>query len=173
MATREALLLYLSSLDKKTYYDILGCTPDATSHAVKEAFHAFSLRYHPDRFVDSSKEVIAIASEIFKRGVEAYGCLSRRNARASYDRALGRGKIRLDAWLPSTPPPPPPVRTLEMIARTPPAKKLAAKAERLISIGKLEGARVELVGACQCEPDNEELAERLRFLYEALALEPP
>jgi hypothetical protein len=60
-----------------------------------------------------------------------------------------------------------------MIARTPSAKKLATKADRLISIGELESARVQLVSACQCEPDNEELAERLRFLYEALALEPP
>jgi hypothetical protein len=31
---------------------------------------------------------------------------------------------------------------------------------------------VQLVTACQCEPDNEELAERLQILYEALALEP-
>jgi hypothetical protein len=27
------------------------------------------------------------------------------------------------------------------------------------------------VSACQCEPDNPELAERLEFLYEAMALE--
>jgi hypothetical protein len=32
---------------------------------------------------------------------------------------------------------------------------------------------VQLVGACQCEPYNEELVERLQILYEALALEPP
>jgi curved DNA-binding protein CbpA len=173
MATKEALLLYLSSLDKKTYYDILGCIPDATPPVIKGAFHAFSLLYHPDRFVDSPQEVAAIATEIYKRGVEAYGCLSRPEARARYNHSLGRGKIRLDARRPSTPRPPPPVRTLEMIARTPSAKKHATKADRLISIGELESARVQLVSACQCEPDNEELSERLRFLYEALALEPP
>jgi curved DNA-binding protein CbpA len=173
MATEDALLLYLSSLDRKTYYAILGCAKDASPSAIKAAFHAFSLLYHPDRYVDSTKEVGALASEIYKRGVEAYRCLSRPDVRARYDRSLARGKIRLDASLPSTPRPPPPIRTLEMIARTAEAKKRADKADRLLSIGKLESARVELVGACQCEPDNDELAERLRLLYEALALEPP
>jgi curved DNA-binding protein CbpA len=171
MAAKEALLLYLSSLDKKTYYDILGSVQDASPAAIKAGFHSFSLLYHPDRFVDSSKEIGELASEIYKRGVEAYRCLSRRDTRARYDRSLARGKIRLDAWLPSTPPPMAPVRTLETIARTLPAKKFAGKADRLLSVGRLDDARLELVGACQCEPDNEELAERLRFLYEALALE--
>jgi curved DNA-binding protein CbpA len=172
MATQEALQLYLSSLDKRTYYDILRVGRDATTAAIKAAFHAFSLQYHPDRFVDSSAEVGAVASEVYKRGVEAYRCLSQRQTRERYDRALARGKIRIDPWLPSTRPPPPPVRTLEMIARTPSAKRLAEKADRLIAIGRLEDARLQLVDACQWEPTNEELAERLQFLYEALALEP-
>jgi curved DNA-binding protein CbpA len=173
MATKEALLYYLSSLDKKTYYDVLRSAPDAGPPAIKSAFHSFSLLYHPDRYVDSPVEVGAVASEIYKRGVEAYRCLSRPATRERYDRALARGKIRVEPWHPSTHPPPAPVRTLEMIAQTPRAKKFAQKADRLIAIGRLEGARVELVSASQCEPDNEDLAERLQFLYEALALEPP
>jgi hypothetical protein len=59
-----------------------------------------------------------------------------------------------------------------MIARTPGGKKLAAKADRLLSIGKLEEARVQLTGAFQQEPNNTELQERIQLLYEALALEP-
>ena len=89
-----------------------------------------------------------------------------------YDRALRRGKLRLDRLAPSTVPPPPSLRTLEMVARTARGKQAALKADRLIDIGSLEDARVQLVGACQCEPDNEELSERLQILYEALALEP-
>jgi DnaJ domain len=171
MATKEALSLFLSSLDKKSYYEILGLPRDATPAAIKKAFHAFSLGYHPDRHVDSPEDVRPIASEIYKRAVEAYRCLTR--GRARYDRALARGKVRIDPSLPSTRPPPLPMRTLVMIARTPRAKKLAEKAERLITIGKLEAARIELVSACQCEPGNEELAERVQLLYHALALEPP
>ena len=59
-----------------------------------------------------------------------------------------------------------------MIARTPRGKQLAVKADRLITAGKLDEARVQIVSACQCEPNNAELAERLQILYEVLALEP-
>ncbi len=173
MASKEALTRFLSSLDKRTYYEILGVPKDADQGAIKTAFHDFSLRYHPDRYVDAPEDARPIAAEVYKRAVEAYRCLTRSEVRQRYDRALGRGKIRIEPWVPSTRPPPPPMRTLAMIAVSPRAKKLAEKADRLISIGKLEDARVELVGACQCEPANEELAERVRFLYDALALEPP
>lgn len=172
MPTREALEVYLQSLAKRSYYDILRVARDATPAAVKAGFHEFSLLYHPDRYTDSQADVRAVASEVYKRGVEAYRCLSRRPLRERYDRALGRGKLRIEASRPSTAPPPPMMRTLEMVARTARGKQLAVKADRLIAVGKLEDARVQLVGACQCEPDNEELAERLQILYEALALEP-
>lgn len=171
MAGTDALKVFLESLGRKSYYEILRVQRDAPAAAIQAAFHDFSLLYHPDRYVGAPSEV-AVASEIFKRGVEAYRCLSRGPMRDRYDRALARGKLRIDRSRPSTAPPPPPVRTLETIARTARAKQFAVKAERLISAGKLDDARVQLVSACQCEPDNEELADRLQALYEALALEP-
>jgi curved DNA-binding protein CbpA len=172
MASAEALTFFLQSLEKKSYYEVLRVAPGADAGAIKDAFHEFSLLYHPDCYVDSPREVAQIASEIFKRGVEAYRCLSRKPTRERYDRALGRGKLRIESSRPSTIPPPPVQRTLEMIARTPKAKQYAVKAERLIAVGKLGDARVQLVSACQCEPDNAELAERLQIIYEVLALEP-
>ena len=172
MPTAEALGVFLRSLESKSYYDILRVQRNAAEGDVKAAFHAFSLLYHPDCYVDSPREVGAVASEIYKRGVEAYRCLSRRATRERYDRALGRGKLRIEPSRPSTVPPPPTVRTLEMVARTARAKQLALKADRLITAGKLDDARVQLVSACQCEPDNAELAERLQIIYEVLALEP-
>jgi curved DNA-binding protein CbpA len=172
MPSREALDVYLQSLVRKSYYDILRIPRDAGPAAVKAAFHEFSLLYHPDRYVDSTREASAVATEIYKRGVEAYRCLSRRALRERYDRALGRGKVRLEPSRASTVPPPPTVRTLEMVARTKAGQQVALKADRLIALGRLDDARVQLVTACQHEPDNEELAERLQILYEALALEP-
>ena len=172
MPSRDALEVYLQSLGRKSYYDILRVARGATPAGVKSAFHEFSLLYHPDRYVDSPRDVGAVATEIYKRGVEAYRCLSRRALRERYDRALGRGKLRLEPSRASTAPPPPTMRTLEMVARTSRGRQVAVKADRLIAVGKLEDARVQLVTACQCEPDNEELAERLQILYEALALEP-
>src|SRR5580704_8284739 len=118
MPSREALDVYLQSLGRKSYYDILRITRDATPSAVKTAFHEFSLLYHPDRYVDSPRDVGAVATEIYKRGVEAYRCLSRKALRDRYDRALGRGKLRLEPSRASTVPPPPAMRTLELVART-------------------------------------------------------
>ncbi len=172
MPTQEALAVFARSLEGKSYYEILRVAPDADEAAIKAAFHEFSLLYHPDRFVDCAPEAVAIASEIFKRGVESYRCLSRCATRARYDRGLARGRLRLGAALRSTAPPPREIRTLEAIARTSRGRQFALRADRLIAIGKLEDARVQLVSACQCEPDNEQLAERLQMLYEALALEP-
>jgi curved DNA-binding protein CbpA len=172
MPSADALQVFLGSLERKSYYDILRIPRGADAAAIKAAFHEFSLLYHPDRYVDSEPEVAAVASEIFKRGVEAYRCLSRPQSRERYERALGRGKLRTEASGPSTAPPPPPMRTLEMVANTARGKQLALKADRLISVGKLDDARVQLVSAVQCEPDNAELAERLQIIYEALALEP-
>lgn len=172
MTTADALSVFLRSLEKKSYYDILRLPPAADAEAIKAAFHDFSLLYHPDRYVSSPPEVAVVAAEIFKRGVEAYRCLSRPVTRERYDRALGRGKLRFEASRPSTVPPPPVVRTLEMLARTSRGKQHAVKADRLITANKLDEARVQLVSAVQCEPNNAELAERLQILYEVLALEP-
>jgi curved DNA-binding protein CbpA len=165
--------VYLQSLVRKSYYEILRVPKSADPAAIKAAFHDFSLLYHPDRYAGSPAEVGAVAGEIYKRGVEAYRCLTRTALRQRYDRGLTRGRLRLDPSHLSTAPPPPVMRTLEAIAQTSRGKHFAAKAERLIAIGKLEEARVQLVNACQCEPHSEELAERLQILYEALALEPP
>jgi curved DNA-binding protein CbpA len=173
MATKEALAVFLESLSRKTYYEILRVDATADAAAVKTAFHDFSLLYHPDRYVDLQPDVVLVAQDIFKRGVEAYRCLSRPAPRERYDRALGKGQLRVREGSPSEAPPPPAARTLETVARTTRGKQFALKADRLLAIGRLEDARVQLVSACQCEPHNEELAERLHLLYEALALEPP
>lgn len=173
MPTKDALAVFLQSLTRKTYYEILRIEPSAPPAEVKAAFHDFSLLYHPDRYVDSPPEVVAVAQDVFKRGVEAYRCLSRQVSRQRYDRGLGRGQLRLVGDIAVEEKSAPPVaRTLETIARSKRAKQFALKADRLLTIGKLDDARVQLVSACQCEPDNEELAERLQLLYEALALEP-
>ena len=172
MPTREAFEVFLQSLANRSYYDILRVPRDASPAAVKSGFHEFSLLYHPDRYADSDAGVREAATEIYKRGVEAYRCLSRAPTRQRYDRSLSRGKLRIEPSRPSTVPPPPAMRTLETVARSKGGKQHAVRADRLIAVGKLEEARVALVSACQCEPDNEELAERLQILYEALALEP-
>jgi curved DNA-binding protein CbpA len=170
MAVNEALRLFWQSLETKSYYEILGASPDADTQAIQAAFHSFSRAYHPDEHVESPPDAIAIAGDIFKRAVEAYRCLSRPLSRERYDRGLKRGRLRLDPVQASTSPPPTDVRTLETLARTLEGIAFAQKADRLLSAGNLNEARVELANACKWEPYNHELSERLHLLYEALEL---
>jgi curved DNA-binding protein CbpA len=128
------------------------------------------MRCHPDRYVDDGPEVASAAAEVFKRGVEAYSVLSKQELRTRYDRALAKGRLRIDITAPESRPPPPPRRkTLYEVATTPRGKQLAARAEQFIDLGNLEQARLQLVSALQNEPFNEELQERLTALYELIA----
>jgi curved DNA-binding protein CbpA len=172
MPSAETFLAWAESLATMSYYGILRVREDATDAQIKAAFHNLALRCHPDRYVEEDDPAVqAAAAEVFKRAVEAYNVLTKPKLRAKYAEALKKGKLRIDpdAIEEKTAPK---VRTLEMIARDPRAKSFAVKADRLISIGKLEEARLQLINACQTEPHNEELADRLKLLYEAIALEP-
>ncbi len=168
----SALLERLAALEEKSYYEILRVPSNAAAAEVKESFHEFALACHPDQYVEEEPEVIRAASELFKRGVEAYRVLSRPALRDRYDEGLTKGKLRLVLREAEETRPPPTMRTLEAIARNPKAKQHALRADRLISSGKLEDARIALVMAMQDDPENEELKERLEVLYEALSLEP-
>jgi curved DNA-binding protein CbpA len=172
MASAEQIRGWVEVAKGKNYYEILGIYATASEAEIKAAFHKFALRFHPDRLVEEGEEVVAAGAELFKRGVEAYNILVKAELRARYDAELRKGRLRMDVDARPSEPAPPPMRTLEMIARTRDGKRLAAKADRLLSIGKLEEARIQLTSAYQHEPANAELEERIKLLYEALALEP-
>jgi curved DNA-binding protein CbpA len=172
MPSAEQIRAWTEVAKKKNYYEILGIYPTAGDGEIKAAFHKFALRFHPDQLVDDGEDVVAAGAELFKRGVEAYNILVKPGLRERYDVQLRKGRLRMDVDKRPSAPPPPPMRTLEMIAKTPNGKKFAAKADRLLSIGKLEEARVQLTTAFQQEPTNAELEDRITILYEALALEP-
>ncbi len=166
MPSPDAFRAWLEMVKTKSYYEILRVSPDADGGVIKGAFYTFSLMYHPDRYVEEDGELRRLATEVFKRGVEAYRTLSRSSSRASYDAWLKEGRSSPKAARRPEP------RALASIALSKKAKVCAEKADWLITLGMLEDARLALINACQEEPDNAELAERLTFLYEALALEP-
>jgi curved DNA-binding protein CbpA len=172
MPSITTLRARLALIEEQSYYEILRVPSSAPAEDVKAAFHEFALACHPDQYVDEPPDVTLVASEVFKRGVEAYKILTKPAWRAKYDEGLTKGKLRFVPGEKEEKPPPPPMRTLEDIAKAPRAKQFALKADRLIASGKLEEARVALVTALQDDYDNEELKERLNVLYEALALEP-
>ena len=173
MAAAEQIRAWIEVAKKKNYYEILRIFPGAEDDEIKRVSPRLpALKFHPDQLVEEGVDVTAAAAELFKRGVEAYNILIKPDLRTRYDAELKKGRLRMDADARPSAPPPPPMRTLEMIAKTPGGKKYAAKADRLLTIGKLEEARIQLTTALQQEPTNGELQERINILYEALALEP-
>lgn len=184
MAAPSTFIVWAESLETMNYYDILRVAYDASPKDIQEAFHALSLRCHPDRFVEEPVEVGQAAGAVFKRLVEAYNVLRRPPMRARYDAELRKSMTdagghaaqgagaRFDEHAIAEKPKFE-QRTLYMIARNPKAKQFAAKADRFLSNGQLEEARIQVITAYQHDPGNDELKERLDILYEALALEPP
>lgn len=171
VAETATFLAWAESLETLNYYEILRVPTDASPAEVQRAFHELSLRCHPDRFVEEGREVARAAASVFKRAAEAYNILRKPVFRKRYDAELKKGKITLNERA---------IeekkkheqRTLLMIAKGPKAKQFAAKADDLLSQGKLDAARIQLISAVQNDPDNEELKERLQIVYEALMLEP-
>src|SRR2546421_3204068 len=83
---------------KRDYYEVLGVPRDADEAAIRGAFHALARDWHPD-LADAPD-----AEERFRELAEAYSVLSRREARALYDRYAyrGRGNQGVDEGHPGT-----------------------------------------------------------------------
>jgi curved DNA-binding protein CbpA len=171
VAESSTFLAWAESLSSMSYYEILRVPENASAAEIQEAFHSLSLRCHPDRFVDEGPEVGRAAAAVFKRAAEAYNILRKPALRKRYDAELHKGKLTMDERAVEQKPKHE-QRTLFMIARSPRAKQHAAKADELLSKGKLDEARIQLISATQNDPGNDELKERLDILYEALMLEP-
>jgi curved DNA-binding protein CbpA len=172
VASAITFIAWAESLETMTYYDILRVPVNAPAETIQKAFHDLSLNCHPDRFVEEPPDVSEAAAAVFKRLVEAYSVLKRPQLRARYDADLGKGgQVKFDEQKLEQKPKYE-QRTLYMIARDARAKQFAAKADRFLSMGKLEDARIQLISACHEDQGNTELKERLDALYEALMLEP-
>ncbi len=71
---------------KRDYYEVLGLARDADADAIKRAFHLLARDWHPDVADDPDAEAR------FRELAEAYGVLSKREARLLYDRYGYRGR---------------------------------------------------------------------------------
>lgn len=146
-----------TGLDELSYYDLLGVGPDAGVDAVREAFHAFARRYHPDNHTDDPARHRR-ATAIFSRGTEAYRVLLDRELRSRYDEGLRRGERRLRVGAerrhPSRHPKP----------LGPRARNFFAAAEQARQRGDLSAALLKMRIALQHEPDSELLQRKLAEL---------
>ncbi len=81
-------------LDKLDYYTLLGIADDAPSHTIRDAFHRFARKYHPDNH-DAGSDKQRRATQIFRRGAEGYRILRDPELRRRYDEGLSKGRLRL------------------------------------------------------------------------------
>src|SRR5438094_442706 len=70
---------------RRDYYEVLGLSRDADDETIKRAFHSLARECHPDVADAPDAEVR------FRELAEAYGVLSKREARLLYDRYGYRG----------------------------------------------------------------------------------
>lgn len=151
-------------LDQLDYYDLLQIEEGASADDVRRAFHAFALRYHPDRFAGTPPEKQERAAQIYRRGAEAYRVLCDREQRRAYDEQRQRGKLRFDpedAPRTSSPPAGSEGSPSQSAVRSPRARPFVQKASEAAKKGDWAVAKLNLKLALQHEPGNPLLEARL------------
>jgi len=147
-----------SRLDQLDYYTLLQIEDDADPAAIKKAFRRFAQKYHPDQFIDASEKKRRNASEIYRRGSEAYQVLTQPDERAAYDKALEVGQLRLspeERDRARAPEVEEVVLTDEDHITAPQAKVLFRRAKELEELGKIRDAWKALDAASKEEPGND------------------
>lgn len=151
-------------LDDLDYYTLLGLEPNATADAIRDAFHRFALKYHPDNHAGGDPTRLARATQIFRRGAEAYRVLCSPDSRRRYDEALGRGERRLTAEPEAAARKPAPAQTINRKAHP-----FYKKAEQLLAAGDLPNAKLQLKIALGHDPNSGLLQNKLAQVEEQLA----
>ena len=156
-------------LDQLSYYALLKVPQNATADAVKNAFHQFAIKYHPDRFTSSgaSAKKVARASEVYRRGAEAYRVLCNPVQRKAYDRGLGEGRLRFDASVRQEEPAAAPGKG-KLKVKSPMARPFAQKAERFYKSSDWGKAKLNLKMALSHDKENEQLKAWLEDVEQKL-----
>lgn len=155
-------------LDALDYYTLLRVDDDAPADQIREAFHAFALKYHPDRFADATEKKRERAAQIYRRGAEAYRVLMNPQTRKTYDAGLAEGRLRMSAeqerktQRPSS-------TSGRLTVRSPRARPFATKALQAYRKGDFKTAKLNLQMALNHEPDNALLKARLADVEQRLA----
>lgn len=73
-------------MQTEDYYKILGVERTASEDEIKKAYRKCALKYHPDKYSNTSEEEKKKAEETFKQVAEAYSVLSDKEKRQNYDK---------------------------------------------------------------------------------------
>lgn len=132
------LAILADHLDEVDYYALLEVPRDAGADAIRDGFHRFACRFHPDQHVDDPVRQRQ-ALKVFKRGAEAYRVLMQPALRARYDAALAKGLVRLPAEAMQLP-----VHGAPRMDMPPGARPFYDKAVEALQRGDVGGARMHL-----------------------------
>jgi curved DNA-binding protein CbpA len=157
----------LQALD---YYTLLQVPNTASSDEVRRAFHRFAAKYHPDRFAGAGADTVKVerASEIYRRGAEAYKVLTDSLRRKQYDAGLAEGRLRFDATAPTVAETPE-VGQWPIKVKSPLARPFAIKAEQLYKTGDFGNAKMNLKLALQKDAGNQQIQRLLEDIERRLA----
>lgn len=155
-------------LDKMSYYALLGVQPQASRDEIRAAFHRFALKYHPDNHAGEPAK-LRRATQVFRRGAEAYRVLGDATSRATYDKGLQGGKLRLSSGdeaeaTSARSRPGASAKTVKSLK----ARPFWTKAQRAIKAKDWQQAKLNIGIALMHEPDSELLKERQAFVQEQL-----
>lgn len=157
-------------LEQLDYYTLLQVEASASVDQVRQAFHRFAAKYHPDRFLGGGAEPAKVerAAQIYRRGAEAYRVLCDPGLRRQYDAGLARGQLRYDPNA-EAPPPPAVVGQWPIKVKSPVARPFATKAEQAYKAGDFGNAKVNLKLALAKDPGNAQIELLLRDVDSRLA----
>ena len=156
-------------LDQLDYYTLLGLEAGQSGDALKDAFHRFALKYHPDRHPDGPPEKVERAAQIYRRGAEAYRVLSDPLTKRAYDEQLARGVLRYDpADRGKTSEHPTPSTGSMIGTQNAKARPFMVTAQRALSTGDFKNAKLNLKIALQHDPNNPYLGALLAEAESAL-----
>lgn len=102
------LLHYCTAAD---YYEVLGCTRQATTAEIKTAYYQLAKKYHPDRYHQRDTGDLRNKLEtLFASITQAYDTLSQPSLRAGYDDRIRKGTGPLATTVPGPTPMSEPVK---------------------------------------------------------------
>ena len=73
-------------MNKKSYYEVLGLSENASEAEIKAAYRKLALKWHPDKFATKSQKEREEANQKMKEVNQAYEVLSDPEKRKNYDR---------------------------------------------------------------------------------------